>query len=377
MNRTLIILGMMLCCCSPGRTQVAPGLQRLYEYLRAEGEEPSSYILSKFAGHDVVLLGEDHGVRENLVFVAGLIPRLYTAGVRNIGMEFGASDDQAPLDSLVTAARYDVQAARNIMFDYNVGWAYKEYTDIYRAAWRFNRHQSRGAKKFRIFNISYIYDWTAFDGQRSRGTMEKVFFKGPIDTYRADIIDREIIQKGEKILILTGTPHASIKPDIPSSADNPYLNADLGRRLYSKYPDRVFSIMFHQPFDLRESDSARCAFAGDSIIEDVVRALENRPIGFDVDTTDVGVVTDSGSFAGGLSRSMPGQFQGYIFLKPLARLTGCTIDTGFYTRKSWENILRNFPDPDWHKRPESLAELWIQIRDFVDLKKRYRQGSGK
>ena len=378
MNTKTILLVLAICSYHPGVAQPTSDHPRLYEYLKAEGKNPSAYLIGKFANHDVILLGEDHGVRENLLFIAGLIPKLYAAGVRNIAMEFGASEDQSMLDSLVTADRYDDQTARDIMFHYNVGWAYKEYTDLYRAAWELNRKQHPGARKFRIINMSYVFDWNAFDGHRSRITMEKVFSKGPIDIYRADLINSEIIRNGEKVLILTGTPHAYIKQEFPGSTENPYQNADLGARLFDRYPGRIFSIMLHQPFEIQESDTAQITSSGEKVIERMIKKLGNRPIGFDLRTDSVSSVTDSGTAACGHSGSGPGcLFNGYIFLTPLEGLTGCTLDSEFFKHKSWEDILRGFPDPDWHKRPESLSEFWIQIKDFVDLRKRYHQSEGK
>ena len=99
--------------------------------------EPKEYIVSLFdSGADIVLLAEDHGVRENLEFVRSLLPELYRHGVYMLGMEFGASEDQEVLDSLLTAPEYDERLARELMYRYNCAWAIKEYTDLYHAAWR-------------------------------------------------------------------------------------------------------------------------------------------------------------------------------------------------------------------------------------------------
>src|SRR5699024_1485833 len=92
-----------------------------------------------------------------------LIPKLYKAGVYNLGMEFGASENQETLDSLLTAPSYDKEIAREVMYSYNVGWAYQEYQDIYQAAWKFNENLPEGKKPFRILNLSYQYDWSNFN----------------------------------------------------------------------------------------------------------------------------------------------------------------------------------------------------------------------
>lgn len=45
-------------------------------YLRDEAMAPDDYLVSKFKKADIVLLAEDHGVKENLDFVRNLIPKL-------------------------------------------------------------------------------------------------------------------------------------------------------------------------------------------------------------------------------------------------------------------------------------------------------------
>ena len=104
-------------------------------YLREQWRAPEQYVLDTFAQRDVVLLAEDHAIRHNLLLVQRLIPLLPAVGVFTLGMEFGASEDQAALDALTTAEHYDEALARRLMFTYNVGWAYHEYMDLYRAAW--------------------------------------------------------------------------------------------------------------------------------------------------------------------------------------------------------------------------------------------------
>src|SRR5437764_12372934 len=94
----------------------------IVQYLKAHWRSPEDYVVDKLADHDVVLLAETHGIKHNLLLVQGLMPRLHAAGVYNVGMEFGAVEDQEQLDRLVTGASYDEDLARRLMFNYNVGW---------------------------------------------------------------------------------------------------------------------------------------------------------------------------------------------------------------------------------------------------------------
>lgn len=132
------------------------------KYLNNNNFSPQNYVLEKFTNYDIILLAEDHRVKENLIFLGKLIPQLYKKGIYTLGMEFGASEDQLLLDSLVTAETYDENLARQLMFNYNSGWAFKEYMDIYKFTWEFNKSLKKNERKFKILNLSYKYNWTSF-----------------------------------------------------------------------------------------------------------------------------------------------------------------------------------------------------------------------
>ena len=68
-------------------------------------------MIQSFKKHDVVLLGERHIVKENLLLLQRLVPVLHQNGIYQIGMEFGASEVQEQLDRLNPAKREQVQKA--------------------------------------------------------------------------------------------------------------------------------------------------------------------------------------------------------------------------------------------------------------------------
>ena len=84
----------------------------LLAFIHNEALSPDEYIIEKFHTNDVVLLGEHHLIKQNLLFVQDLIPKLYKHGIRNLGMEFGAQEVQDKLDSLVNAPEYDQDLAQ-------------------------------------------------------------------------------------------------------------------------------------------------------------------------------------------------------------------------------------------------------------------------
>ena len=146
----------------------------LIDYVCNVGMSPDDYLIAKFKTADIILLAEDHGVKENLDFVRNLIPKLYENGIYMLGMEFGAHEDQKRLDSLINAPEYDEQLARELMFNYNTRWEIVEYMAIYKAAWEWNNSLPDAARKFRVLNISYCYNWKEFEKVRTPENMRKV-----------------------------------------------------------------------------------------------------------------------------------------------------------------------------------------------------------
>ncbi len=337
--------------------------EKLAGIIKTKSVSPEEYVIQKFKNNDVVLLGERHIVKQNLVFVQHLIPLLYKAGVHTIGMEFGAYENQQRMDSLTTAAGFSDKLAEKMMFDYNVTWAYREYVAVARAAWAFNQTLPKSAKPFRILNLSYIFDWEKFTGRRDGETMRAVFSKGTVDQFRADVIEHEVLAKKGKILALVGTPHAYTRYGSPYflfNGDN-FCGFDrqwLGNRLYENHPGKVFNILLHQSFIKKTGETYQSISPLDGLIEKLMQANSNKPAGFDLINSDIGRLEDTSINATCYPNFTIGQlFDGYIFLKPLNELEGCTVIEGFVNESNITHALKQFPDPDWHPRITSLQEM--------------------
>ncbi|MEK7407747.1 MAG: ChaN family lipoprotein, partial [Acidobacteriota bacterium] len=197
---TLVISGLAL---SEG-----PAEKQLAAYLESHGKSPEDYVAGKFSTHQVVFLGEYHRIRHDVELAQRLIPRLYRAGVKNLGLEFGAEELQAEADSLVAAEAYDPALARSIMFRWSPIWGYHEYIELYRHAWQFNRSLPKGAPKFRIVHLGYRADFSQLSGERTPEVMRKVFHRGDPDGFMAEVIRREFLEKREKALVYCGRHHA-------------------------------------------------------------------------------------------------------------------------------------------------------------------------
>lgn len=333
------------------------------------------FLVSRFERADVVMLSEDHRIRQNLEFVHALIPKLHAAGVHTLVMEFGAEEDQARLDSLLSAPEYDEAVARDLLFAYNVGWAWKEYMDVYRAAWAFNRTLPEDARPFRVLNMSYRYDWSEYDGSVAR-TPEidaKIFPRGAPDVFRAGLVARAILDRpGEKAVVLTGTVHAftRFRPSWPAG-DGTCVTGDagLGNLLHERYPGRVLAVALHHPMPAADGTPSQPAGGAlESLAEE-----QGFGVGIDLVGTPEGslpVVADAGPCREGTT--MGDVYDGYLVLAPFDRLDGCTIDDAFLTDADWPTAYLQYPDPNWHGgRPASLDELRARIRAYADVRAAY------
>jgi len=332
---------------------------------------PGDYLLTKFRGADVVLLGEDHAVKQSVAFVANMIPKLYAAGVTNLVMEFGAEEDQARLDKLVTAPVYDPQAARQLMSNYNVMWSWQDYRDLYRAVWAFNRSLPKGKPPFRIVNMSYVFDWSGFTGTRTPETLRHVFPRGMVDQFRAERIAREVLDKGQKALVLTGTLHAFTRfaaGQTQSDGDGfcqRTANA-LGNRLHAAYGTRITNVMLHQSLPALPGRRDFFEQPGDGAVERIMRLNGNHPVGFDLRGAPIGSIRDY-SYYGICDRdfTLADLFDGYIFLAPFKDLRAATPDAGFVDEANLERAIEQFPDPDWTPRPANLEQARAHLLDMA------------
>src|SRR5216683_4021924 len=113
----------------------SPGVVRnAQKYIADHHESPEAFVVRQFATHDIIFLGEMHGVRQNLEFLQRLIPRLYAAGVYNLGYEFSRYKDQAKIDRMLSLPSYDPRIANDLLSEINLTYVTQEYTDVYKVA---------------------------------------------------------------------------------------------------------------------------------------------------------------------------------------------------------------------------------------------------
>ena len=280
-------------------------------------DEAQQLVVDSFANNDVVLLGEEHLIRENLQFVGDLVPVLHANGIYRIGIEFGAEEFQSVADDIVNGETYREDLSRHVLLGYNVGWPYREYHEIYKAVWAFNRTLASDQEPMRIIHTSYVYDWSRWVDGRTSEAMSKIFHRGYINEFRANLIAHQVVH-GHKVLGLFGAFHCLKGTGLPHfenwyKTDKPALGQILEERLGG----RVASLALHPDFD--ESSPRH-----DSVW------------------------------------SIAGAWDGYISLT--SELHPCALDSEFLDEVDFELVQNNWPDPDWNPIPAEPETYWSIAR---------------
>jgi len=326
----------------------------LLSYIKQNHMTPEDYILAKFKDHQIVFVGEYHRIQHDVLLIQRMIPLLYKAGIYNLGIEFGVRRDQDRVDKLINAPVYDEQAAREIMFDFGSYWGYKEYMDIYRAAWEVNHKLPPGAPRFRVVNLNGTQDWSFIKSEADRQNpvlMHKVFLEGDPDTVMAETIIREFVNTGQKALIYSGIHHAFTRYKQPIYWQGKFarfVENRMGNLVCKKLSDRVFTIYLHAPWPDKNYENELYPAGG---VIDAFFAKEPglRPVGFDLAGTPFGELAGPGSiYEEGYNPFKLKLFAGgYIFTKPISQYQGVTVNEKFITPENFKRAVEQVANPEF------------------------------
>lgn len=352
--------------------------QELREYVKSHWKAPEDYVVEKFSNHDIVFIGEFHRVKHDVELIHNLIPRLYKAGVYNLGIEFGRYEDQDKIDRLITAATYDEAQARQLQFNQFVGWGYKEYEDIYRKAWELNKSLPKGAPKFRVVGLGYKVDWTALREQMTDEQWKKVWFNGDPDEQMGQVILKEFVDKGEKALIYSGTHHAFThyrQPDYDFQKQkfNGFRNPRMGNIVYARIKQKAFNIFLHSPWSSRAKFEDEVYPVG-GVIDRVMQAFKDKRVGFDVARSPFASLKDDQSYysVGYPEFTLSTFCDGYIFQKQLGDYEGVTVDEAFITKDNLQEAINNLPNFGRRKYVKTPEDMMAGIRQDANVRRLFR-----
>jgi hypothetical protein len=349
-------------------------LDKLVAYANGHRQDPVEYVVQKFQTHDIIFLGEFHFIKHDAEFVQRLMPALYAEGVYNLGIEFACHGDQQLVDQLLTAPSYDEDLARRIMFRNYVLGGYKEYLDLYRAAWSLNTHLAPGKPRFRIVALNARADWSQLTTpNQDRSEMRKVWSEGYSDPVMGRVILTEFVGKGQKALIYMGAHHAQTRYDERPPRARFALPARAGHIVYEKIRDRAFTIRLHGPWPQRNGPGYALPVAG--VIDAVFSHAHAYPTGFDTRGTPFGLLADRECrYAQGRDRFVLQDLcDGYIFQKPLSEYEMMTVDQTFIHAGNLREAIAQLPDPEERKKCHTVADVQALIREQAEYGYRWTQ----
>ncbi len=338
-------------------------------YLKQHAKSPVEYVLDKFKDHDVVILGEMHEVRENCKLISRLIALLYhKAGVRYLATEFLKHKNTVLANKLVTAQEYDQSLAIQLYRDLaQPMWGFKEYMDILKTIWTVNSKLDPQEQKFKIIGLDS--DWEAYDlfcgSEKSQIEVKKIIEKR--DSYMANAVINEVIKKSEKAIVHTGYNHSFTKYQLPKVINNKLkgtLPPRFGRILYNQYGGQIFQICLHtNHFGIEVLTGGKPTSKPilTDFIEDLLRRNWNKPVGFDIENSPFANLRDRKSYYFAFQKKVVFSdiAQGYIFLKPLAKLSKIRWVNGFIDESNFEKVRaialkRGWIKPQECNTPEQL-----------------------
>jgi hypothetical protein len=331
-------------------------LDPLAATLERRGKTPEDYVIGLFEDHDIVMLGEFPKIKQQVQLASRLVPRLYQAGVRNMGFEYMLYENQARLDRLITAAEFDQAEAERLFFDFVVLWGFEDYLEVVRAAWRVNKDRSPGSTPFRLVGLNVRRNWEHIQSQEDvedPEVIKKVLAEGIPDLFMADVIQKEFVDRGQKALVYVNLQNAFTRyrnKAYEQNAEEKGLEEvrRAGNIVYDRIGERVVTVALHAPWPDRETLS-QVNYPVGGVIDRLMFGLprESRSVGFDVRATAfAGLEVTSEIYRTGYdSLTFGDMVDGYLLLGPLGDYELVTPIPNFVNEQNLAEAVRRFPGP--------------------------------
>ncbi len=317
----------------------------------------ADYVVESLQGRDLVLIGETGFIKEQLEFLAELIPVLDTAGIRHLGFQYANRDDQELIDRLLTAPDFDESLANRILFEHMVVMGYEEHRDVFRAAWNVNRGKGDGEQPFRIIGISRTPDYRVIRTEEDADDPEvlrQAFARGIPDEVMAESIMQQIVEPGHR-----GVAYMRLEHAYTGFAQEQYRGRmedrgfpgqkRAGNILADRLGARVMSIIMHTPLqDSRSRFGFGYPLGG--LLERVKSELpEGHRPGFTVrESPYAEAPITSDMITEGREGDLPFEqyADGYLLISRIADYRAVTPIPGFITADNLERARTDFPGPD-------------------------------
>ncbi|MBU8920517.1 MAG: ChaN family lipoprotein [Bacteroidales bacterium] len=356
----VFVLVLVSCSARLDHPDVEPEkLLALRTHLEENARDPYEYIADKLDEHDLVFIGEIHGVRHNLVFIQRLIPFLHQMGIYSLCTEFARREDQGLIDSLLAEEIWDEALAREITFRHNVHWGFQEYVDVFKAAWKSNRSSKDSMRPFRIIGVNDSPDWsfvTRKDDRQSGEIMRKVW-QGGGEEFWARIILDEVIARGEKAVVYSGIHHAFTEYLQPiCDGDGEFIRFEenrMGNFIYREIGKRAITVFLHGPWRPTRGYGKMEIYPVDGVIDVLITTLGKGvlPAGFDTHGTPFGSLEGETSiYSRGYEEfSLETFCDGYIVFDAFSVFEGMSPIDDFVNGENIDYARKNDSQPRYRK----------------------------
>ena len=265
---TIKLVTAALLVLSSFSTPHAQNKSQIAAYLREHAKTPVNYVMSKATSHRVTIIGEGHWLKQDVTLVAALIPLLQKADL-DLAAEFFPASEQARIDALITAAKWNEQEANAVMRA--AAWPYQEYRDLLRTAWSANQGAQRPIK---ILALSPPLDWRKVLLPRGQ----------TYESFMADLVSKHLKEARRNLLVYCGMHHAFTRyyqAELDKDAKARAYMDRMGNILSRRLGEQVFLITLHKPTWCGNPEQRTyCLPFGGRI--DCEATEVGRPLGFDV-----------------------------------------------------------------------------------------------
>jgi hypothetical protein len=299
------------------RDELRPVAQKL-------ARKPLPELIRLLGEHDVLLLGEVHGVRQTTSFVAAALPELYhKAKLRLFATEFLRQSLSQEANRILQADEWDREAMIGLM---RRGpwptWGYAGYLEIYHSIWQLNHALPEDAEPLRLVGMDS--EWSQYEqwfGKLSR----RERFQQNLDrekTMIAAVKQGGIGSKtAKKTLVHVGFAHTVTCQGIR-----------LGTVLHKEYPGRLVQVVLHHALRNRQREMPVT-----ELLEELFEKLEKEgveaPALLPIHETALAKLKDSNwPFARALPHGTLGDLaQHWLFLAPVDEQLPQEWISGFIT----------------------------------------------
>jgi hypothetical protein len=343
---------------------IAPALQaELQEWFATHGQPPLDYVVGLFADHDVVLLGEQHRIRHDVLLVQELLPRLHAAGVYVLATEFARRADQELLDSLVTADTWDEALGREIVFRHFMPWGYREYVDVLKAAWQVNHDRPAGSPVMRVIGVNNAPDFSHFKSEADWENPEirrLVFGSQTEADWAAPVL--AAVKNGTKVLVHCGIHHAFTgyrQPRVQDGSFRGFGEVRFGNHLREALGHRAVTVYLHAPWSGTAGYASPFVHPAGGRLDAFMlgRAGGPFPVGFDVAGSPLAELPiENAVYKHGYELFTLADFSdGWIYTQPVSAYQPVAYIDGWINESNVAEARRTAMQPRW--RTYSVAQL--------------------